>query len=219
MVKRGEPVGSCMDSSRVPDEEVPAYFGEVLLAGYSRKKGTVHDWLHQGRFGNKLRTWRTYSEILEDVAADRFDGLVTMRTTLGGGGPTEYNLPIQFIPAFQRLWKETKNISPDLIRFNENAPDDRLLIQGYVKRTEAGLEFWHSFLKTKMNTALKKAGKRAYCLEAHMLLKEFLNGPSYDDLEELLDAFPDRVVELSCYEMDVGNIPNRNTVFWEARDY
>lgn len=206
-------------NGRVSEDEAPAYLTEVLLDEYSARKKRVHKLLHERRFGNKLKTWLSYEALLEDVAADRYDGLVTVRTTLGPGGPTLYEIPIHYIPAVQRLWKEKNNISVDKLIFNENAPDEFIKIQGYVKRTESGLEFWYSKLKTKMNLALKKDGKLAYGLKALALLTENLDPSSFENLEQLMEDFPDRVIECSCYEIDLGNIPNRNTIFWEARDY
>ena len=40
-----------------------------------------------------------------------------------------------------------------------------------------------------------------------------------EQLMNLDDIFPDSIIEFSAYNTQVGNIPNRNTIFWEVRNY
>lgn len=50
-------------------------------------------------------------------------------------------------------------------------------------------------------------------------LKENLAPASYDDIIELLKIFPEDVIEFSCYEIFIGNLPHRNHIIWEVRGY
>jgi len=50
-------------------------------------------------------------------------------------------------------------------------------------------------------------------------LDRFMDPSSRDDLEQLFDLYPDATVEFTCYQMDLGTIPRRNTIFWEVRNY
>lgn len=54
---------------------------------------------------------------------------------------------------------------------------------------------------------------------ASVLLRHVLNENSYDDLLELLDDYPDHVVELSALDGCYGSVPHRNAVVWEVRRY
>lgn len=54
---------------------------------------------------------------------------------------------------------------------------------------------------------------------ATALLRSVLNGNSYDDLELLLDGYPDHVVELTALSRCYGTCPGRNAVVWECRRY
>ena len=54
---------------------------------------------------------------------------------------------------------------------------------------------------------------------ARQVLKKNLNPNSYDDLQELLDEYPDHVVELSALDTVFGTCPGRNGIVWEARAY
>lgn len=40
-----------------------------------------------------------------------------------------------------------------------------------------------------------------------------------DDVEILLELYPDATIELAAYPYTLGKIPGRNTVIWEVRDY
>jgi hypothetical protein len=52
-----------------------------------------------------------------------------------------------------------------------------------------------------------------------MTLKQHLSPASYGDLQELLERFPDSVIEFATYSCEVGCIAWRNTVFWDIRNY
>ena len=54
---------------------------------------------------------------------------------------------------------------------------------------------------------------------ADALLRQYLNENSYDDLMNLLDFYPDHVVELSALDHCFGTVPGRNAVVWEVRRY
>lgn len=52
-----------------------------------------------------------------------------------------------------------------------------------------------------------------------LLLRHLLNGNSYDDLMELIDGYPDHVVELTALSSEFGTVPGRNGIIWEVRRY
>jgi hypothetical protein len=56
-------------------------------------------------------------------------------------------------------------------------------------------------------------------LEAKITLRRYLDSSSYDDLMDLVETFPEHVIEFGAYETNLGNIPGRNTVIWEVRKY
>ena len=51
---------------------------------------------------------------------------------------------------------------------------------------------------------------------AHALLREFLDGDSWEALQWIWDNYPDHVVELSSYPFGVG-VLRWNTLFWDVR--
>lgn len=54
-------------------------------------------------------------------------------------------------------------------------------------------------------------------LESLMVLRRCLNPNSLADLHEILELYPDHVVELSALSVCMGIFPHRNGVVWEVR--
>ena len=65
------------------------------------------------------------------------------------------------------------------------------------------------------------AGCMRHCSPAEVvvLLQTYMDPSSRDDLEMLLEMYPDATVEFSCFDIDIGVYPGRNTIFWETRNY
>lgn len=120
-----------------------------------------------------------------------------------------------------RRWKERAGF----FWGNETAPDDRATLQGEIRRGAFGWEFFGAERSRedfgrmiRMRDALRVA--RSYQgLIVLFLLRKHLSPPSYDDLMELVDLFPDAVVEFSAYDRELGERRGRNTIIWEVRNY
>ncbi len=172
--------------------------------------------LRDGSFGNKLRTWGSRREVLDSG----YSGTVTMRYRGNGGGSFyAYEVPLNKIRSVENEWSKG-GLDVSRISFNESAPDDFLVMQGEVMRGLRGLELFYSTKQMKMRDAMVDGDtKSASGLTAKLLLETHLNPSSLADLEVLLDRFPDHVVEFSTYRFCLGDIPGRNTVIWEVRNY
>ncbi len=172
--------------------------------------------LQSGVFGNKLRTWGSKEEILESG----YEGTVTMRYR-GNGGGSEYAYEVELdkIDSVGKIWTK-KGLDVSRISFNESAPDHDLVIQGEVQRSFRGLDLFYSTKQMKMRDAMiRKDAKNVSGLIAKKILEKTMTPSSYADLEALLDMFEDHVVEFSTYAYCLGDIPGRNTVIWEVRNY
>ena len=165
-------------------------------------------------FGNKLRTWDDYDALLRSG----YNGKVSMRVKLSsGGGCAAYEIPVKKVPWVMKEWVK-QGIPRTAITFNESAPDDKLLLQGCVRRSIKYYDLDYSTEKKPMREAMKNA-LVARGAEARVLLEENLDPNSYNDLLLLMDLFPEHVIEFSTYSINVGCLPHRNTVIWEVRDY
>ena len=64
-----------------------------------------------------------------------------------------------------------------------------------------------------------KNGIQLNGLNVKMLLLKYIYPNSFNDIMELIDIYPEHVIEFSTYEMPLGDCINRNTVIWEVRQY
>lgn len=166
-----------------------------------------------GGFGNKLRAW-------ESLEAFERDGCPCGATLMyksgrGGRGPCEYGIARELVRARVRAWVE-QGRDPKLITVYETAPDDRLLINGELSDD---WHFYHSRLRLPMREALCKGGTHMDGLRTRYTLQTLLTPASWEDLRALMDLYPGHIIELSVYEVLLGDLRGRNMIPWEVRDY
>jgi len=134
------------------------------------------------------------------------------------GGNATYNVPLEKLS--QEIKRYIKmGYSVGDLTFNQSMPDEHLLIQGELMLRPFGYYLLYSIVKKPMNIALKEEPKHAHGLEALSLLKTNLWSQSYTDLMDLLDIYSESVIEFGAYDLAVGDLPHRNTIIWEVRNY
>lgn len=100
-------------------------------------------------------------------------------------------------------------------------PNDRCLLLGEITQTFRG---WEGYLAIRPKVPMRAAMKDGLLkpvsgLRVRLLLEHFMDSSSYEDVRELLDLYPDATIEFGCYDVQVGILPNRNTIIWETRCY
>lgn len=159
----------------------------------------------QGLLGNRPRTWPDAATL----ERSGYRGTVTLRSAPGAHGTARHNVPVE----------EALRTAPPGTSFNEPVPDHLLVLQGEVMRSTRGLELTYSTERgTPMREAMRRSQK-ATGATALVLLRRHLWPSSLEDLYELLDLYPDAVIEFSAFEVHVGDQPHRNTLIWEVRNY
>ena len=98
-------------------------------------------------------------------------------------------------------------------------PNEHLVIQAEIMRNENGIYLLYSRVQKPMNLALKEKEEHAFGLNALEILRRELWPSSLADVEALLELYPDSVIEFGTYDVAVGNLPGRNTVIWEVRNF
>lgn len=107
----------------------------------------------------------------------------------------------------------------DLINVTPMMPDDKIVVQGEVARSAThGWSFRVSRMRRPMRIALGSLDEH-HGAGYWTVLKTVMDPSSYDDLQSLFDLYPDATVEFSVYSCHLGNIPHRNTIIWEVRNY
>lgn len=171
-----------------------------------------------GAYGNRLRAWRTVAE----WQRSGFTGRVALRYVGAAGGPCVYDLkPEEVVP--RALLLATLGWDLGLMMVNEGAPDHRILLQGelYNGALNTGEvdRFEFSTVRSQMRDALRVERRVVSGVSARLLLRDLLSPGSQHDLLHLLERFPGHVLEISVYEGYLGDVPRRNALVWEIRDY
>jgi len=94
-----------------------------------------------------------------------------------------------------------------------------ITLQGEVCRTIRG---WEGFMGYTPGLPMRKAFPYMRAVsgsEVLVLLDRWMDPSSQDDLRDLLDLYPEATIEFTCFTKDTGNIPGRNCIFWETRNY
>jgi len=196
------------------------FTNEILKRVLSRNPASIktkkecYSLYESGFFGNKVRTWNSYENILKSG----YNGKVSIRSK--GKISWKTIFAVDFGDVFDIILDlRKKGIEERDLSFLETPPDNRLLFQGEIMFSEKGLYFYYSDLKAPMGVALRKNNRIVFGLGAVCLLRNNLWPSSFDHIMELLELFPNDVIEFSCYDCCVGEIPGRNVVIWEVRDY
>lgn len=170
-----------------------------------------------GMFGNRALAWDSLQELLNSGYRD----LICMRGRAGvPRRRVDYNIPFDKIEERMREW-EAEGISRESITFNQSMPDEHIVLQGEVGKFPLGLglSLHYTRVQKPMNLALAEKAEDADGTRARAILEHFLWPSSLEHLYDLLDLYPNTAIEFSAYNIPVGDIPNRNTVIWEVRNY
>lgn len=173
-------------------------------------KKQMYRLLKSGAFGNTVRHYPT----LDALAADPTVLYVGARCLQVNRPWRLYCVTkAQLLQGLQR-----KGYAGDGLEFYESPPDEFRRIQGELMRGPWGLHFRYTFATGPMRLALEAAESNASGLEADMLLRQHTDPACYDWLMELLDTYPDHVVEFTSYSIPVG-VLQQPWLIWEVRNY
>lgn len=162
---------------------------------------------NQGTFGNRPLRWNTWKKVKQS----NYRGMICIRGIGIPRSEVKYDVPFNKIENTIKQYKE-KDIPPSTLRFNQSMPNEKILIQGEVKKGIKNLDLTHTTIKKPMNLALAEEEKYTNGLTAIQILKHNLSPSSFSDLEALFELYPKSVIEFSAYSYPVRNIPGRNTI-------
>lgn len=186
------------------------------MAAIKSKREFYRLWEH-GCLGNRTEVFHTVAEAV--ASKSEWVGFREIRPAGAGAGEwTRVHHSERLLPLTHFAWTAMGRT----FIMDGSAPHDHCVMQGEVCRTIRGLESYlavGSGLPPMRQTM--REGRHAHrgYLATKVLLDHYMDPSSHDDLDALLDLYPDATIELSAFTIDVGNIPGRNTIFWEVRDY
>jgi len=168
-----------------------------------------------GLFGNKVLTWNSLQEIKESGWKNK----ICIRSRKGiARGKTRFDIPLEEADKNVKEMVE-EGMKIEELFFNQSMPNESLTLQGEITLTEKGIYLLYTLVKKPMNLGLKEQSLHAFGFKAKAILEHFLSPICLDEVYLLLNFFPDCVIEFSSYSCLIGNLPHRNTVIWEVREY
>lgn len=180
----------------------------------------------RGVFGNRSPTWDSVMDWFNDqfnswsnVPYLPDDGRKFHLRNRIAGGATYYDLSAyELVSTLSKVEGEVDNYY-----VSEMAPTEHTVIQGEVclrintgTDQRGGLCLTYTKVRKPMRDALAEQTLHAVGLKANLLLREYVD--EYEWLMELLNNYPDHVVEFSVYRIPFGTL-NWKTVIWEVRKY
>lgn len=194
------------------------------LSPYRTKSSFYRDY-ENGMLGNKLRSWKSISSLLES----NYRGSVSVRCDLTGFPYGKYNVPQDEVESTcKRIIQNYANMGKRGLKvenfyFNESAPDWDLIVQGeiipYIPETATRFPMHYSRWPLPMKPALKNYGLKSVGLKSKAIIDSAANWKSRIMLEELFEAYPQSVIEFGIYKNNLGIYQGYNTIIWEIRSY
>ncbi len=173
-----------------------------------------------GEFGNASPTWNSLQDWIDDYwreYSNSLSALFHIRNRVAGG-LTWYDVPgKELIQRWQAVL--CSGVNPTSLYISAMSPTEKTILQGEVRRSERGLELTYTRVKKPMRDALAEETLTAFGIRAKCTCEQAMDSNSWNWLNELLDNYPDHVIEFSVYSEPWGTIPGYNTVFWEVRKY
>ena len=165
-----------------------------------------------GVLGNRTNIWRHPEEAYLSGAPE-----IGFREVGRAGGGAWTRCPREQVFDVARQWS---SLGRKFI-MDDGCPDEKRLIQGEICRTYRGLEGYIDVgAKLPMRGAAAAGHMKNYSGSmVAWLTQKYMDPSSLDDLYMLLDLYPDATIEFTTFSVDVGVFPNRNTLFWETRNY
>jgi hypothetical protein len=166
------------------------------------------------QLGNTTHNF-TWDQYLKEQKAS-FD--VGVRNTIPGSPLMKYNMSRKEAISYGAELLTKHGLKPEQLIISELAPDDKLTIQVEALRTTRYVYARYSQIPgLRMREAMLNA-KHIEGLAALHLMKQHMDGSSWNFLNDVWDDYPDSVVEFTCYDRSVG-VFGWNTLFWEVRNY
>ncbi|MCG3776219.1 MAG: hypothetical protein JW395_3071 [Nitrospira sp.] len=165
-----------------------------------------------GVLGNRTNLWHDPQEAYDSGAPQ-----IGFRQIGSAGGGAWERVDRKDVFECAGRWQKAGRI----FIMDDGCPDEKRTLQGEVCRTERGMEGFldvRSILPMRQAIAQGHMRHTTYAVTRALLVK-FMDPSSRDDLDALLDLYPDASIEFTCFSVNVGVFPGRNTLFWETRNY
>lgn len=204
---------------------------EIELARRQReaRKGKTQMRMEQtrGEYGNYFRSWRSLEDWKKAYESGEYKGDVWLSQSKRPAGPVDIGVSPEEVESKYQNWIENGE-DPAYITIAESPPKDWITLNAEIHRTPRGLEVVYSTDKIPHRFAMERETQTLTMTKAKLLLQRYMDPSSYDGIMELLDTHSEfskedpshsKILEIHCFDRSVGNIPGRNTIIGEVRNY
>lgn len=178
------------------------------------------DLFSRGCYGNNIPTYANPSAALN---TDEPFFVIRYKGEPGVQGPAIYGIARNcLISEWQRLiregWKEER------LYVNTEIPNKRIVFQGELSTGNWADTQWYLVGCEEpgmhMREAMKRSTFKATGWKARAYLQTKMDPASWDDLNAVINTWPDGVIELVIFDTPFGSLAStgRNCVVWEVRD-
>lgn len=179
-------------------------------------KEMMYGLLRAGRFGNALLT----ATSLEELRL-RHSGLVGLRYMGTTSGKRWFQLDLKNddeVRACVGRWV-SQGADPTFIVYCQQSPPCTMNAEVTGTAVRPILRYHLNQGMSNREAMLDSGAVDVEGLRALCVLRSFLTPSSFDDVCELLDEWPDHVIEFTTFHSPLGWARGRNHVVWEVRDY
>lgn len=177
-----------------------------------KRKYHMRPLLRAGVFGLTMEMWDTPAEVL----ASGHPGPFWICQSRRYSGPCTFHVTRETLE--EAYAKYLRKVSAEYTQICAECPTEDQTLTAQVARIYLGLILTYSREKANQREAFNNGCETCEGREAVALIRSLMDPSSYDDLMELLDTYPDAVVEFHCFSRPVGP-GGRNTFFGEVRNY
>lgn len=180
-----------------------------------RSKQEFYTLWETGCLGNRTQIFHC----LEDAIMGTPDGMIGFREVgrAGGGKWQRSQDHLEAAVIFMQWRCEQRRFIMD-----DGVPNHRSTMQGEINRGIDGLYGYiaigHGLPPMRVSMA-QGLHEHFYRVQVRALMQRYMDPASQDDVDALLELYPKATIEFTCFDVCVGNIPGRNTMFWEVRNY
>lgn len=167
-----------------------------------------------GLLGNRMPSWDTPA----DAIAAGHRGDVMIRSKTPNSPFMRADVPVGEASRVMDSLVE-QGADRDALYLTWMSPSVGRRINAEVWRGPDGLYLNYSTAQTHLRDGLDKSGKHAERSAARAVLEWACCPNSLADIDALLELYPDAVLEITAFDRQIGDLPGRNTVIWEVRDY
>jgi len=177
-------------------------------------KAQMYEAYAAGTFGNRP----VYFPTVDSYLQSDFAGFVGIRNRVPGSPFCDCRPHCREATIEKLLRWNRVGLDWSTVTLSEAAPHETQTINAEVMRDHTGLQVHWSNVRKVMREALAECAWLWCGLRAAELLRHHLDAPSHDNLMDLLDRYPDHVIELTVFTRSVG-VLGWNTIFWAVRWY